>query len=123
LDPNAPIAQGEEVIVRLRVDPRGMSLDQLVITELLPAGLEIDNPHIAAARQVPWIPRETSHRMDARDDRLLVFTGDVHAPFDLYYTARAVTPGRFIWPGARVEAMYDPSVAGIGAEQACEVTP
>ena len=116
---------GDRVVVRLHVDPRGRPMDQVVITELLPAGLELENPNIAAAQELSWIPRNAGagHRTDMRDDRLLVFSRAFSEPFDLYYTARAVTPGRYVWPGVRAEAMYDPALSGTGPDGVCEVRP
>ncbi len=125
LPASAAHQQGDRVVVRLHLDPRDRAMDQVVITELLPAGLELENPNIAAAQELSWIPKNAGagHRTEMRDDRLLVFSTSFKEPFDLYYTARAVTPGRYVWPGARAEAMYDPALSGASAEGACEVRP
>ncbi|MBP7275787.1 MAG: hypothetical protein KBA51_06265 [Kiritimatiellae bacterium] len=117
--------QGERVVIRLTVDPREHALDQMVITDLLPAGLEPENPNIAASKELSWIPENAGagHRVEMRDDRILVFSNTFREPLDIYYTARAVTPGRFVWPGARAEAMYDPDVSGTSEAGVCEVRP
>jgi uncharacterized protein YfaS (alpha-2-macroglobulin family) len=111
--------QGELVVVRLTLETRGEVLNNLVIEDLLPAGWEVENPALATARTMDWVKAETSwcvHR-ELRDDRVLLFTGSVAGKVEYFYTVRVVTPGRFVLPPVRVEAMYRPeihSVSGAG---------
>lgn len=109
------LAQGTLIAVRLTLDVAA-DADQLVVADLLPAGLELENPalHTSAARPV-WMPRPehgwVSHQ-ELRDDRLLLFTRGIHGTRIFHYTARAVTPGDYVVPAAEVEAMYDSDCRG-----------
>ena len=127
LDPAQPIRQGDRVVIRLRVDPHGLRLDNVVISDLLPAGFELENPSVAAEPNMPWLEQiegqKFGRRTEMRDDRLLVFTGEFNEPFVLHYTVRAVTPGTYVWPSALAEAMYDPSVRGLSELGSLQVEP
>jgi hypothetical protein len=135
LDP-AAIPQGELVVVEIAIDG-GRAAKHLVVADLLPAGLEIQNPRIVTQAPVstPALPRndETNpvsgpekdekeaagprplapRHVEMRDDRLLLFADvDGHPAGHVHrYVARAVTRGRFRLPALQAECMYDPSVA------------
>ncbi|MBU1693328.1 MAG: hypothetical protein KKC51_05125, partial [Verrucomicrobia bacterium] len=119
LDGNAvdleSIEQGQLVIVRLTLDTLGEPLDNLVIEDLLPAGFEIENPALATAQTVPWIKEKENAlaSRQARDDRMLFFTGSIRGRHVFYYSMRAVTPGEFIVPPSVAECMYDPALRSI----------
>lgn len=110
------IQQGALVIVKTNVKALNNNLENVVMSDLLPAGLEIENPRLLTTAKPDWILDKTEEPqyMDIRDDRLLTFqslrAGD---PFVLYYTTRAVTAGTFILPPVKAEAMYDPSYRAI----------
>ena len=123
--------QGDLVVVRIEVaaDPALAPLENVVIEDLLPAGFEIENPSFEIANQAPWLGERRNwmiHR-DVRDDRLVLFpypvTGTPDAPQTWHYTVRAVTPGRFVVPPLRAEAMYDPSIRGTHGKAEIEVKP
>lgn len=112
------LAQGELVAVRLTLDVPS-ELDQVVVADLLPAGLELENPalHTSAVRpswmpnpQVGWLMHQ-----EMRDDRLLLFTRAVQGKSVFHYTARAVTPGDYVLPAVHAEAMYEPDLFGRSA--------
>ena len=106
--------QGELMIVQLTVDASGTLRDHLVIEELLPAGLEIENARLSAAPSANRNRDATTmsvRHLDIRDDRLVVFPEALAGRWTFRYSARAVTPGTFALPPAAVEAMYDPAVA------------
>lgn len=113
------LVQGSLVVVKLELDTKGETLDNLVVEDLLPAGWEVENPELATARTLSWVKAETDwcvHR-ELRDDRVLLFTGSLSGTAEYYYTVRAVTPGTFALPPVRVEAMYNPellSLSGAG---------
>jgi uncharacterized protein YfaS (alpha-2-macroglobulin family) len=110
------LKRGDLLVVRLTVDPQGNRLDQLVIEDLLPAGLEIENPNLATAQLVPWLKQkeERDRHRDARDDRMLIFTGVLHEPATFHYAVRAVTAGTYILPPPVVSGMYEPEIRGVG---------
>lgn len=117
------IKQGDLAVVKLTIDTRGESAGNLVIEDLLPAGLEIENPALATTKVLPWVTAKTDwciHR-EIRDDRLLLFTGGVYGTAEYFYTVRAVTPGVFTLPPVRVEAMYRPEVRSVNGAGIVEV--
>ena len=124
IDPAAR-PQGDLIVVRLTVDAKGRLLDQLVIEDLLPAGWEIENPNLATAEQFGWLrQREESDRhRDARDDRMLIFTGALREKARFHYAVRAVTPGVFALPPATISGMYEPEIRGVAAGGTVRVVP
>ncbi len=124
LDP-ATLKQGDLVLVRLTLDTLGRDLDNLVIEDLLPAGLEIENANLATAQVVPWIKEKTDWCVarDQRDDRLLLFTGGVNGERQFYYAARVVTPGTFTIPAVTASCMYDPEIRSLSGRGKLEVKP
>lgn len=124
IDP-AELPQGELIVVRITVDTKGRRLDQLVIEDLLPAGWEIENAHLATSQQCDWIKQKDegdSHR-DARDDRMLVFTGPIRDTASFHYAVRAVTPGLYALPPVTVSGMYEPEIRGVAAGGQVRVIP
>ncbi len=117
LDPAALVC-GERVIVRLTLEPQERTCEEIVVEELLPAGLEIEEAQLAASGLFPWIPTATDgwvrHR-EARDDRLLLFSGSFDGPVRFHYAARAVSRGAFVVPAPTAAAMYEPDVSSRGA--------
>jgi uncharacterized protein YfaS (alpha-2-macroglobulin family) len=128
LDGNAlapgALAQGDLVIVRITLDTLGRSLDNIVIEDLLPAGLEIENASLATAQVVPWVKEKTDWCVsrDQRDDRLLLFTGSVGGERIFYYAARVVTPGTFTVPAITASCMYDPEIRSLAGRGKLEVS-
>lgn len=110
VDP-ATLRRGDLVIVRLTLDPLGRTLRDLVVEELLPAGLEIENAKMASAGTLPWIKRDEAEwvlHSEARDDRLLLFSKPIAEAQVFHYAVRAVSPGEFVVPPVTASAMYDP---------------
>lgn len=101
------------------------ALRNLVVTELLPGGLEIEDPHLhgtASAGGADPGGNSTpgggaqAFRVDhtePRDDRLLVFGGMESGVATYTYLVRAVTPGTFTLPAADVAGMYDPDIHSV----------
>ena len=117
--------RGDMVIVRLTIDTLNRALDQLVIEDLLPAGWEIENPHLATSQQFGWVTEEkdASRHRDARDDRMLIFTGAIQGERHFYYAARAITPGQFTLPPVTVSGMYEPEIRSISGGASLQINP
>ena len=114
--PVETVRQGDLLIVRWQIDTQGGTLDHLVIEDLLPAGFEIENASLKTSQLVPWVRQKSNlpvRHQDIRDDRLIVFTREMHGTFDFYYAVRAVTPGQYVRPPVTITAMYDPEVESI----------
>ena len=107
-------------------------LQHIVIDDLLPAGLEIENPRFKTTtadtterRQDGQQPNAfTDARLEMRDDRLVLMGSLIAAGSGAYvYTARAVTPGTFILPPVRAECMYDNATNSLSGAGTFRVLP
>ncbi|MCB2409588.1 alpha-2-macroglobulin [Hymenobacter lucidus] len=102
--------QNDLVVVRITIqaaDAAG-SVPNVAITDLLPAGLEIENPRIGAVRDIDWAKdAATPDYLDMRDDRINLFTTVTTAPKSFYYVARAVSKGTFRLGPVSADAMYN----------------
>jgi uncharacterized protein YfaS (alpha-2-macroglobulin family) len=113
------IRSGDLVKVELTLDAP-TSLENVVIEDLLPAGLEIENPRLATQAGAIEEPAKSGprtfdpRRVDLRDDRIIL-VGDLpqSGPATYLYTARAVTRGTFVVPPVRGECMYDIGTSAI----------
>ncbi len=108
-------------ILTVKISLSGAQAENLVVSDLLPAGLEIEDERLLTRfttpkRQVGKPTTElTANLMEKRFDRLLWF-GDFYGadiPHTITYQVRAVTPGVFLVPPVQVEAMYRPQLRGI----------
>ncbi|HYC60735.1 MAG TPA: MG2 domain-containing protein [Thermoanaerobaculia bacterium] len=102
------VKQGEIVVIRTEVTSMSGRLENVVIQNLLPAGLEVENPRLTTTETLPWVQHlaDVQHS-DIRDDRVLFFV-DLNRSVTFYTVARAITPGEFRLPPAQAEAMYAP---------------
>ncbi|MGE0210260.1 MAG: alpha-2-macroglobulin family protein [Parvibaculaceae bacterium] len=111
----AQAAQNERYLVVLKVNETNAWPSRVLVEDLLPAGFEIDNPRLVASADLSafdWLPEtnDIAHT-EFRDDRFVAAldrTGSEARDITLAYVVRAVTPGRFAHPAARVEDMYRP---------------
>jgi uncharacterized protein YfaS (alpha-2-macroglobulin family) len=106
--------QNERFVVVLRVIEENAWPSRVLVTDLLPAGFEIDNPSIvdsASLANFEWLPSSNHAHVEFRDDRF-VAAFDRSAGSDremvMAYVVRAVTPGVYAHPAAHVEDMYRP---------------
>jgi len=104
--------QGETYLIDLQLKSIG-PLENIIVADLLPAGLEIENPRLdadALAGQ-DLTGALTPSYLEIRDDRLVAAFNEMPGGEQhYYYLVRAVTPGTFQYPAARAECMYDPEV-------------
>jgi uncharacterized protein YfaS (alpha-2-macroglobulin family) len=115
--PSGIVQSGDLLLVEITIESASPQRN-LVVEDLLPAGLEVENPRLktTAPRDRGDTPvdsrQEMAHtRVDVRDDRK-IFYGDLDATGVArhVYAARAVVPGRFVVPPVRVESMYEPEI-------------
>lgn len=108
------VAQNERFVVVLTVSEFNNAASQVMVSDLLPGGFEIDNPRLVQSAELEnfdWIGEVRPAHTEFRDDRFLAaFQRNVGDPrtFNLAYVVRAVTPGQFTHPAASVEDMYRP---------------
>lgn len=113
------VPKGELVLATITLKTLTKGIDNIVVVDLLPAGFEIENPRLNSRGQLDFTPPYNwkGAYEDLRDDRLILFTGDVDGTFQYSYALRAVTAGEFVIPQIYAEAMYDPDTYSIGREE------
>lgn len=101
--------QNELVVIAITVSTTDNSIiDNVVITELLPACFEVENSRLTADRELEWIKdRQTPEYLDIRDDRVNLFTSASAKPRTFYYLVRVVNKGSYIYGPVGAEAMYN----------------
>ena len=100
--------QNDLIIIAITVDKSYSSaIENVVITDMLPAGFEIENPRIREIPGMSWIKNDYSptHR-DIRDDRVNLFVDLYQLKQTYYYAVRAVSPGNFKMGSVMADAMY-----------------
>ncbi|MEO6316011.1 MAG: MG2 domain-containing protein [Chitinophagaceae bacterium] len=101
--------QNDLVIVQLTLEKSySGAVENIVLTDLLPAGFEIENPRTRELPGMEWIKDAvTPTAMDVRDDRINLFV-DLYSGRQVYYYAvRAVSPGVYKMGPASADAMYN----------------
>jgi alpha-2-macroglobulin len=79
-----------------------------VITDLLPAGFEIENPRTKEIPGMDWIKdASTPTALDVRDDRIHFFVDANNNKQVYYYAVRAVSPGNYKMGPVSADAMYN----------------
>ncbi|MBC7448329.1 MAG: alpha-2-macroglobulin family protein, partial [Hymenobacteraceae bacterium] len=102
--------QGELVVVKLTLQSPATvpAVPNVALTDLLPAGLEIENPRLGAQRELEWAKSTFEPEyLDVRDDRLSLFTTATPEAKVYYYLARAVSAGTYAHAPVTAAAMYD----------------
>ena len=111
------VAQNERFVVVITVKQANDLPSRLIITDLLPAGFEIDNPNLVKSADLAnfkWLPDTSPAHKEFRDDRFVAAFDRAkggETDFTVAYSVRAVTPGRFQHPAAHVEDMYRPELS------------
>ena len=125
------VPHGELVIAEIEIQSKSDDISNIVIVDMLPAGLEIENPRLESRQGSDWLEKryEKQQRlypdyMDIRDDRLILF-GDVYRnhPRVFYYALRAVSPGTFAVPSIKAEAMYNPVITSLASASSMTIEP
>lgn len=127
------LKEGEALIVRVGITP-DQDMPDALLTDLLPAGLEIENFNLGDAKQ--WADvvvdgigigdrsgsADVKHE-EYRDDR---YVAALHlsrgTTARVFYLVRAVTPGTYAVPPPLVEDMYRPEIRGVGRATPASIT-
>ncbi len=121
----ASIRQNDRLVVVIEGAKIDGAIGQTLITDLLPAGLEIESSFVTTSANTGeeeqgaptppvglpnWLTNLTWTRFqDARDDRFVAaIDTEYQNGFKIAYLVRAITPGRYIHPGVFIEDMYQP---------------
>ncbi|MCX8999358.1 alpha-2-macroglobulin family protein [Rhizobiaceae bacterium BDR2-2] len=106
--------QNGRYLVQITVTPQSDRAQRILVTDLLPAGFEIDNPRIVGSADLAhfdWLPEVEAAHTEFRSDRFVAAFDRNEGASDeitLAYVVRAVTPGTYALPAASVEDMYRP---------------
>ncbi|MCC6309711.1 MAG: alpha-2-macroglobulin family protein [Trueperaceae bacterium] len=120
---------GDRLVVVLEVRPdRGVAGGRLMIDDALAAGFEIDNANLLREgdiRAFDWLRVPfTADMTEARSERFLAAgTWTSEEPLRLAYVMRAVSPGTFRYPAAKVEDMYRPGNYALSATDVVTIRP
>ncbi|MGZ5285673.1 MAG: alpha-2-macroglobulin family protein, partial [Flavisolibacter sp.] len=101
--------QNDLVIVELTLEKSfSNAIENIVITDLLPAGFEIENPRTKEIPGMDWIKNATEPvALDVRDDRIHFFVDAYTDRQKYYYAVRAVSLGNFRQGPVSADAMYN----------------
>ncbi len=122
--PAGEIRQGDLLVSKVTVTSTNGVLNNVVVQNLIPSGLEVENPRLKSSETFTWITGETSActNVDIRDDQVLYFVELPASGTLTYYTLlRAVTPGTFQEPPMFAEAMYARNNRAVGSQGAVVV--
>ncbi|MGE5166165.1 MAG: MG2 domain-containing protein [Sphingobacteriales bacterium] len=111
--------QNQRFVVVLKVTEPQPQFGRVIVADYLPAGFEIDNPRLVSSGEtsaLSWIADGAEPvSSEFRDDRFTAaFDRTQGSPpvFTVAYVVRAVSPGRYVLPQAKVEDMYLPDRFG-----------
>ncbi len=100
--------QNDLVVVKITLENSARNrVENIVVTDILPAGFEIENPRVSAVPELAWIKDNApTENMDIRDDRINLYTSIGSQPLNFYYLVRAVSTGNFVMGPVSADAMY-----------------
>ncbi len=102
------IKQNDLIIIKLTLNSSVNNIENVAISDLLPAGFEIENPRMTDNTHYQFITNATTPEyMDIRDNRINFYLNLNSRQAIFYYMVRAVTPGTFSYAPVIAEAMYD----------------
>jgi hypothetical protein len=119
------LGEGDVLVAHLRVES-GERMNDALVVDLLPGGLEIENLNLTDASQWDEVTidgialkerasaAEIVHE-EYRDDRYVAAV-KLHdgSAAHLFYLVRAVSPGTFVVPPPSIEDMYRPEIRAVG---------
>ena len=124
------VKQNTRMVVLLKITKSQPQSGRVVLADYLPAGFEIDNPHLVSSGDtgtLDWISDAADPvNTEFRDDRFTAAferKADDAPVFTVAYVVRAVAPGKYVRPQAVVEDMYRPDRYGRTPTESVEVTP
>jgi uncharacterized protein YfaS (alpha-2-macroglobulin family) len=105
------VAQGDRYVVVISGELTDSAVTKPLITDMLPAGFEIENPNIIGidnTKDLKWLKNTTvGIHKEYRDDRFSVYFEDT-IKFKFAYIVRATTLGKYTVAPVKIEDMYKP---------------
>lgn len=101
--------QNDLIVVELSIKSSNKeSVENVAMTDMLPAGFEIENSRITDVPAINWVKaRNRPAYLDVRDDRITFFINLDRQEEVYYYVVRAVSKGTFQMGPVGADAMYD----------------
>lgn len=111
------------VIVKITAETEGgKTIENVAITDLLPACFEIENSRLVAERNYSWQQNaSTPDYQDIRDDRVSFFTTLRSGISTFYYTVRVVNKGTYTLGPVSADAMYNPEFRSVSGSRVIRV--
>ena len=102
-------SQNDLVVVEIQVKTTdGSNVENVAVTDILPACFEIENPRISPERDLPWVKNKAEPQyLDIRDDRISFFTTISRNHISFYYMVRVVSTGKYKMGPVTADAMYN----------------
>lgn len=106
------VEQNDLILVELAISSlTNKYIENVAMTDILPAGFEIENPRLTELPSEMSYPRDRNRAypeyLDVRDDRINMFVTVTPETRYYYYLVRAVSPGVFQMGPAGADAMYN----------------
>jgi len=122
---NNSFYQGQLIVCKIKLIGQNQSAENVVITDIAPAGFEIENPRLSATSNMTWTSKNpvSVQYLDVRDDRLLIFTKlESKTTKEFNYMLRVVNKGSFSLPVISAEAMYNPDIRSYNGSGSVQVS-
>jgi uncharacterized protein YfaS (alpha-2-macroglobulin family) len=102
-------AQNDLIVVEIIAKSlENKTVENVAITDILPACFEIENPRLSPTRDMEWIRYQSSpDYLDIRDDRINLFTDLRYSEKKFYYMVRVVSKGEYQMGPVQADAMYN----------------
>ncbi|MEM7548512.1 MAG: MG2 domain-containing protein [Bacteroidota bacterium] len=106
---NGTFSQNDLVVVKIQINSlTNTYVENVAISDILPAGFEVENPRISDLPNMTWIKDKSfPEHSDIRDDRVNLFVNVGSRVQNYYYMLRVVSKGKFILGPIGAEAMYN----------------
>lgn len=117
--------QNDLVIVQITLEKAySGNIENVAISDLLPAGFEIENPRTKEIPGMDWIKdAHTPTALDVRDDRINLFVDLRYSRQTYYYAVRAVSPGLYHMGPVSADAMYNGEYHSYHGAGVISITP
>ncbi|MCB0700061.1 MAG: alpha-2-macroglobulin family protein [Chitinophagales bacterium] len=106
---NNVFRQNDLVVVELTLQSQyETQVENVVVTDILPAGFEIENSRLYEMPDIKWAKDiDIPQHDDFRDDRVNMFATAKKKTQKFYYMVRVVTPGVYRMGPVQADAMYN----------------